>query len=629
MLDEGPIYISELSAESRLKLVLTVHSAEGIPAMDRGGTSDPFVEFKFSRYSTEIKRKTPVIKKTLSPVWNKEFTISFGAVTAPNEVDFKVYDWDKFSSNDLIGKAKLKFRELLGGIQVPFNQLTKNKNQREFIVNDEIVLPIVGKKKKDHGKLKLKYQIHVPVDKLAISPNHYPKVSYETMKLDPLNGINEVSVPLNTRIGIGLITDYEVKELPFDIEVAAIPFSDVTGKMGFPVYYANKKIDGLTYLSFQKMNFGEVSQNTMILAFDGKVLKKKQNDVIVLVASITSGLPQEMGKYSFTDYPNFNFSILDLSRGITQPKLVTDFPLLTQQQAQTFKQNGVKITTIILGTIRNGLKTSKFTYQPINYPRDGFPIAESFGDIMGQVKQYSSQFLSKTQPFHQGERMILMRKPVCLDFDFMKQVEPTWMEGFTVGLGWDCSGGASIDLDASVIMLSATGEYEIIFYGKKTSSDGAVVHSGDNTTGEGEGDDEQIKINLFQVAQKWVKIVVIITSFRKHTFDVLDNAYIRLLKDNIHCFLRYDLDNLGKKTGLVVSTMHRDQQQGWYFEAVGKVCDGSRPQDCVGKKNTSEHKPLKQDSGTESEISDLLSNDDLTSSEEFTPTSGDQNSDSD
>ena len=110
-----------------------------------------------------------------------------------------------------------------------------------------------------------------------------------------------------------------------------------------------------------------------------------------------------------------------------------------------------------------------------------------------------------------------------------------------VGLGWDTnrySGGAEFDLDASAFLLGANGKVrkdeDFIFYGNLKSADGSVTHTGDNRTGEGDGDDEAIIIDFTKIPPEIEKIAVAVTIFdaqqRNQNFGQVSNAYVRVVK---------------------------------------------------------------------------------------------------
>ena len=133
-----------------------------------------------------------------------------------------------------------------------------------------------------------------------------------------------------------------------------------------------------------------------------------------------------------------------------------------------------------------------------------------------------------------------------------------------VGLGWDVNqydGGADFDLDASVFLLNAEGkcssEKDFIFYNQTEGAGGAVIHTGDNRTGEGEGDDEQVKINLNAVPADIQKISFVITiheaEARRQNFGQVSNAYVRVInEDSNEELIRYDLgEDFSIETALI------------------------------------------------------------------------------
>ncbi|WP_020561139.1 TerD family protein [Thiofilum flexile] len=150
-----------------------------------------------------------------------------------------------------------------------------------------------------------------------------------------------------------------------------------------------------------------------------------------------------------------------------------------------------------------------------------------------------------------------------------------------VGLGWDTrqTDGAGFDLDASVFMLGENGKVlsdaSFIFYNNKKSPDGSVEHLGDNRSGEGEGDDEQVKLNLATMPADVKKIVFSVTIYdadtRKQNFGQVSNAYIRLVNeaDNKE-IARYDLsEDASVETAMLFGEVYRHNAE-WKFKAVGQ-----------------------------------------------------------
>ncbi|MBQ6976043.1 MAG: TerD family protein [Selenomonadaceae bacterium] len=155
-----------------------------------------------------------------------------------------------------------------------------------------------------------------------------------------------------------------------------------------------------------------------------------------------------------------------------------------------------------------------------------------------------------------------------------------------IGLGWDVKrydGGKDFDLDASVFMLGADGKVpsdgEFIFYGNKKHTSGSVEHMGDNLTGEGEGDDEQIKVNLATVPANVQKIDFTVTIYeaeeRNQNFGQVENAFIRVVNAaNGEELIRYDLtEDYSIETAVVVGELYRHGTE-WKFNAIGSGFGG-------------------------------------------------------
>ncbi|PKH02008.1 chemical-damaging agent resistance protein C [Psychromonas sp. MB-3u-54] len=150
-----------------------------------------------------------------------------------------------------------------------------------------------------------------------------------------------------------------------------------------------------------------------------------------------------------------------------------------------------------------------------------------------------------------------------------------------LGLGWDSrsTDGTDFDLDASGFMVNAEGKVlsdkGFIFYGNLVSECSSVEHTGDNLTGEGEGDDEAIKIDLSKVPADVMKIVVGVTiheaESRKQNFGQVSNAFIRVVnEENNEEVARYDLsEDYSTETALLFGEMYR-HNGAWKFKAVGQ-----------------------------------------------------------
>ena len=160
------------------------------------------------------------------------------------------------------------------------------------------------------------------------------------------------------------------------------------------------------------------------------------------------------------------------------------------------------------------------------------------------------------------------------------------LNSITVGLGWDINrydSGYDFDLDASAFLLGANGKItqdaDFVFYGQPRHPSGAATHTGDNRSGEGEGDDEQILINLQAVPANVDRIAITVTiheaAERGQNFGQVSNAFVRILDNSTSQeLIRYDLEeDFSIETAVVVGELYRHNGE-WKFSAVGSGYQG-------------------------------------------------------
>ncbi|WP_336047408.1 TerD family protein [Streptomyces sp. CA2R101] len=159
--------------------------------------------------------------------------------------------------------------------------------------------------------------------------------------------------------------------------------------------------------------------------------------------------------------------------------------------------------------------------------------------------------------------------------------EAPGLTAVTVGLGWDVrtTTGADYDLDASALLCTEAGKVvsdaHFVFYNNLTSPDGSVRHTGDNLTGEGEGDDEAVEVTLSTVPAEVAKIVFPVSihdaESRGQSFGQVRNAFIRVVNQADGAELaRYDLsEDASTETAMVFGELYRNGAE-WKFRAVGQ-----------------------------------------------------------
>ena len=160
------------------------------------------------------------------------------------------------------------------------------------------------------------------------------------------------------------------------------------------------------------------------------------------------------------------------------------------------------------------------------------------------------------------------------------------LKNVLIGLGWDINhydGETDFDLDASAFMTKANGkvgnENDFIFYGNLNHVSGSVQYMGDNRTGEGDGDDEVIKVQLDKIPSDYDTISFTVTIYeaekRLQNFGMVENAYVRLIdEDTGEELVRFDLtEDFSTETALVVAEIYKRDGQ-WKFAAIGSGYDG-------------------------------------------------------
>ena len=160
------------------------------------------------------------------------------------------------------------------------------------------------------------------------------------------------------------------------------------------------------------------------------------------------------------------------------------------------------------------------------------------------------------------------------------------LKNIVVGLGWDTNkydGGFDFDLDSAAFLLGendkVNSDSDFIFYNNLKHSSGAVQHLGDNLTGEGDGDDEQVKLDLSLVPQNVNKIAFTVTIHeaqeRRQNFGQVNNSYVRVVNaDTNQELLKYELgEDFSIETAVVVCEIYKNNGE-WKFNALGSGFEG-------------------------------------------------------
>lgn len=163
---------------------------------------------------------------------------------------------------------------------------------------------------------------------------------------------------------------------------------------------------------------------------------------------------------------------------------------------------------------------------------------------------------------------------------------PSTLTTIGIGLGWDplkkkgflanlFGGNDEIDLDASCLLLDASGQpLDLVWFQQLKSQCGNIVHSGDNQTGEGAGDDETIRVNLASLPSQVEYLAITVNSFRGQTFNEVENAFCRVFDNQTGKELaHFKLTEQGAHTGILIASLSRAGGD-WNFKAHGLACEG-------------------------------------------------------
>src|SRR5690606_21386430 len=195
-------------------------------------------------------------------------------------------------------------------------------------------------------------------------------------------------------------------------------------------------------------------------------------------------------------------------------------------------------------------------------------------------------------PAPSGEVSLRKDRPVSLQKGqrvTLRKEGGTALTFVKMGLGWDPvttrgmfgNRTVDIDLDASVIMFADGNPADFAYYGQLSSKDGSVRHQGDNLTGEGDGDDEVILVDLTRVPAHITTLLFIVTSYKGHTFEQVKNAFCRLVDGQNNAELaRYTLSGGMPFTAMAMAKVFRAGGE-WKLQALGDGFQAKHPGEAI------------------------------------------------
>jgi stress response protein SCP2 len=231
-------------------------------------------------------------------------------------------------------------------------------------------------------------------------------------------------------------------------------------------------------------------------------------------------------------------------------------------------------------------------YPPPAYPPPAGP-AQGYPPPVGPAQGYPPPAAAPTPPAPAGGEVSLVKgRSVNLlkgQRVSLHKEDGVALTTVRMGLGWDAIKKrsmfglreADIDLDASAVMFAGQQPLDVVFFNNLRSKDGSVQHLGDNRTGDGDGDDESIVVDLTRVPANVTAVVFIVTSYEGQTFEQVANAFCRLVDDTSGGEMaRYTLGAGGAFTGTVMAKVFRESGS-WKMQAIGEGMQARTPIDAV------------------------------------------------
>ena len=542
-----------------IKFSLTAIEARDLLPADSNGFSDPYFKIPHKqRGFVDIpgkNHKTKWIKKTLNPVWNHTFeSVQFDPTVTKN-LQIEVYDYDRFGKDDLIGTAYINLDWMLNGQQdfldawIPLTVSIKDKKTK---ITQNM------QKGSAHVKLQVKFRppqymnAQGPVQSQMIQPQgQYP------MPMQP--NIGQPNAPnmypsYNQVISQSQIGGQQPMMQPLQIPPGQQPLQRQYSQPPNAQQTMQQPATQPPILQppYQPQ-MGQIPQNQVPNVQQSPV--GQQHAKIPMFQSAIQPQPpyqQNQGQPS----------LMRVQTHVPQPMFpqMPAQPNLLNRQA-TFQQQ---------------------SYQPPPQMQYSMMQPQIYGPHPGiYPPQYSQPPLPYQMPPQQGVNMMHQGIPIVSHKRGDALQPGSWIPVnepvVQVGLGWDFTGGETFDLDASITGFDEKyNVIESIYFNNKRGLNNSVIHFGDNVTGEGEGDDEVIKVVLNKVPNRVRFLVVTINSYKNNSLIRAKSAYIRIYTSSYHIG-KYVLNRTKDCIGLLLGVFERDPIQNiWYFRVMADPIRGNK-----------------------------------------------------
>ena len=542
-----------------IKFSLTAIEARDLLSADSNGFSDPYFKIPHKqRGFVDIpgkNHKTKWIKKTLNPVWNHTFeSVQFDPTVTKN-LQIEVYDYDRFGKDDLIGTAYINLDWMLNGQQdfldawIPLTvsikdkktKITQNMQKGSAHVKLQVKFrppqymnaqgPVQSQMIQPQGQYPMPMQPNIGQPN---APNMYPSYN-QVISQSQIGGQQPMMQPLQIPPGQQPLqrqysqppnaqqtmqqpaTQPPILQPPYQPQMGQIPPNQVPNVQQSPVGQQHAKIP-----MFQSAIQPQPPY--------------QQNQGQPSLMRVQTHSPQPM----FPQMP-------------AQPNLLNRQATFQQQSYQPPPQMQYSMMQPQIYGPHPGIYPPQYSQPPLPYqmpPQQGVNM------------------------MHQGISIVSHKRGDALQPGSWIPVNEPVVQ---VGLGWDFTGGETFDLDASITGFDEKyNVIESIYFNNKRGLNNSVIHFGDNVTGEGEGDDEVIKVVLNKVPNRVRFLAVTINSYKNNSLIRAKSAYIRIYTSSYHIG-KYVLNRTKDCIGLLLGVFERDPIQNiWYFRVMADPIRGNK-----------------------------------------------------
>mmetsp|Transcript_12705 Transcript_12705/g.19680 ORF Transcript_12705/g.19680 Transcript_12705/m.19680 type:complete len:592 (-) Transcript_12705:71-1846(-) len=538
--------MSELAG---LEIDVSIIQGRDLVAKDRGKiglgkktTSDPFVKIFFEGIE---RGHTKTVPKNLSPAWNQDFKIHLNQNDAnrfvsrkTGELHFHIFDEDKLSAPDY-----------MGGVTVPLAFTSGTSVTSWYPVNTSTARSPFGSCHNATGELQI-------------------KVTVSARRALSLVKGNSKELPPGTVLRVGLGWEMENnREIDLDTSCVAVG-NNGNVLMDETVYFAdlinsNRSIRHSGDEREGDENLGGTGDDEVITC----VLDRVPSHVLALYF-ISTVATQDM---TFADVRSAIVRVKNDSTGFSLCRFV---PAMTGDH-----------TAMFLFRVARSTQSRKWVLSIIE---DTDHTARDFGTLIPEIKGYSRDICPSIKSINPKERIAIMRKGGTIRLRDYTDTS-NFANPLVFGLAWDVTHGVNIDLDASAICLDADlNLVDTVYFGKLFSSDGAIVHSGDEREGDSIGDDEKMTIHLDDINPDISFIGFVVNSFSGQELDDVSRASCHLFDPKTRKDVaRYVLSGgkeLDKHTALVMGCLYRESATHggeWRLRIISEAAQGRTAKDNV------------------------------------------------